>query len=137
MVGLAETDRLQLVKPSWLDMAGDTIDELGNNFEKIDNVVVSMESRFDTAEGRLNAAEGRISNAETASKYFWIERKTLLQGQTSIVLTNTYNGTGKLQIKDIKYGCEWFSPSSWTISSKTITFPEMDEDMEFEIINLG
>ncbi|HHY96781.1 MAG TPA: hypothetical protein GYA04_01970 [Acholeplasma sp.] len=84
--------------------------------------------------GFLNSCRRNIYNITQQHK--WIEERKVLAGTDKLTLSNTVDTGDVLLIIDKKYGI-WNEGVNWTIDGQVITFLQLDEDLDFIIINLG
>lgn len=127
---MANTVNLNLVKPTIANYQEETINGYANNFQILDDT-------YEAVDDRIIAIDNRLIAEETGSKYFWIEEHTILQGDNTLTLINTYGVDDVLVVKDRQYGLEWFSPENYTLVGQVMTFDTMAETLTFRITNLG
>ncbi|HHY96779.1 MAG TPA: hypothetical protein GYA04_01960 [Acholeplasma sp.] len=116
--------------------------------QAIDNIQIQVNNIVSTPnDGNVEITQARvdINNTNHASlkarldtwekkQHFWYEEKTVSEGASSFTLINTVQPYMKLEIKDTKYGCEWFENINYSRDGQVITIPTLDEELTFRII---
>lgn len=91
--------------------------------------------------------EGKITDRELnrdlyellKRNYLWTEEKIIYSGNNYFSLSNTVDDGDQLKIIDKKYYATWIEGEHWTREGQriTLTEPSIQEDLTFEVTNLG